>query len=213
MRDIPRFAILVGANGTGKSTLFTVFGFLRDAMNTNVRVALSKLGGSRGIREVRTRNSDGPIEIEIRYRTESGGPLVTYSLSIDEGRRGPSVEREILRYRRFSYGRPWHFLDFKRGSGFAVTNEADEVEDVTQLVRDEQMLKSPDLLAIKGLAQFERFPAVVALGNLIERWYVSDFHIGRARPEQEAGYADGRHFYAARGRRRLMRPRVVATAA
>lgn len=28
MREIPRFAILVGANGTGKSTLFTVFGFV-----------------------------------------------------------------------------------------------------------------------------------------------------------------------------------------
>ena len=41
MRGIPRFAILVGANGTGKSTLFTVFGFLRDAMNTSVRTALS----------------------------------------------------------------------------------------------------------------------------------------------------------------------------
>ena len=190
MRDIPRFAILVGANGTGKSTLFTVFGFLRDAMNTNVRVALSKLGGSRGFREVRTRSSDGPIEVEIKYRTEDGGPLITYSVSIDEGRRGPYVKREILKYRRFRYGKPWHFLDFSRGSGFAVTNEADEVEDVKQLVRDEQMLKSPDLLAIKGLAQFERFPAVVALGNLIERWHVSDFHISSARPEQEAGYAE-----------------------
>ncbi|MCY4261419.1 MAG: AAA family ATPase [Rhodobacteraceae bacterium] len=190
MREIPRFAILVGANGTGKSTLFTVFGFLRDAMNTNVRVALSKLGGSRGFREVRTRNSNGPIQIEVKYRTKPNSPLMTYSVSIDEGRRGPYVEREILRYRRFSHGRPWHFLDFSKGSGFAVTNEADEVEDVTQLVRDEQTLKSPDLLAIKGLAQFERFPAVVALGDLIERWHVSDFHISRARPEQEVGYAE-----------------------
>ena len=190
MREIPRFAVLVGANGTGKSTLFTVFGFLRDAMNTNVRTALSKLGGSRGFREVRTRNSDGPIKIEVKYRTEPAGPLVTYSLSIGEGRRGPYVEREILRYRRFSYGRSWHFLDFSNGSGFAVTNEAEEVEDETQLVRDEQVMKSPDLLAIKGLAQFERFPAIVALGDLIERWHVSDFHISRARPEQEIGHAE-----------------------
>jgi len=45
MRDIPRFAVLVGANGTGKSTLFQVFGFLRDAMTTNVSTALAKLGG------------------------------------------------------------------------------------------------------------------------------------------------------------------------
>ena len=91
---------------------------------------------------------------------------------------------------RFSHGRPWHFLDFSEGSGYAVTNEAEDVQVEGQLKRDEQVLKSPDLLAIKGLAQFERFPAVVALGNLIERWHVSDFHISRARPEQEIGYAE-----------------------
>ena len=51
-------------------------------------------------------------------------------------------------------------------------------------------MKAPDLLAIKGLAQFERFPAVVALGDLVENWHVSDFHISKARPEQEAGYAE-----------------------
>lgn len=58
------------------------------------------------------------------------------------------------------------------------------------LVRERQVLKRPDILAIKGLSQFERFPAVVALGNLIENWHLSDFHISRARPEQEAGYAE-----------------------
>ena len=40
------------------------------------------------------------------------------------------------------------------------------------------------------MAQFERFPAMVALGDLIENWHISDFHIDRARPEQEAGYAE-----------------------
>lgn len=190
MRDIPRLAILIGANGTGKSTLFSVFGFLRDAMNTNVRTALSKLGGSRGFNEVRSRGAQGPIEIEIKFRVKPGRPLITYSISIGTRRNRPVVEREILRYRRYSHGRPWHFLDFQCGKGYAVTNEAEEVEDVTQLDREEQSLKSPDLLAIKGLAQFERFPAVVALGNLIERWHVSDFHISRARPEQEVGYAE-----------------------
>ena len=190
MRTIPRFVILVGANGTGKSTLFSVFGFLRDAINTNIRTALSKLGGSRGFSEVKSRNAEGPIEIAIKYRLKAGSPLITYSLAIGEEKNKPVIQREILKYRRFSYGKPWHFLDFRYGSGFAVTNEAEEVEDETQLVRDEQSLKSPDLLAIKGLAQFERFPAVVALGNLIENWHVSDFHISRARPEQEAGYAE-----------------------
>lgn len=58
------------------------------------------------------------------------------------------------------------------------------------LNREEQTLKSPDILAIKGHAQFEKFPAVKALGDLIENWHVSDFHISRARPEQDAGYAE-----------------------
>ena len=53
MRDIPNFAVLVGANGTGKSTLFSIFGFLKDAMTSNVTTALAKLGGSRGFKEVK----------------------------------------------------------------------------------------------------------------------------------------------------------------
>ena len=42
--DLPKFCILVGANGTGKSTLFSVFAFLREAMSSNVTAALGKLG-------------------------------------------------------------------------------------------------------------------------------------------------------------------------
>ena len=191
MRNIPRFCVLVGANGTGKSTMFHLFGFLREALSSNIHMALIKMGGSRGFREVRSRGADGEIEIELKFRIHDGGPLVTYFLSIAERDGNPIVSREILRYRRGRHGQPWHFLDFSHGTGYAVTNELEEVTDVHQLKREEnQKLKSPDILAIKGLAQFEQFPAVMALGNLIENWHVSDFHINRARPEQEAGYAE-----------------------
>lgn len=193
LRDIPRFCVLVGANGTGKSTLFSVFEFLRAAMTTNITAALGKLGGSRGFHEVRSRGCEGPIEIELKIRADLGrkaSNLITYSLSIDEQNGRPVVAREILKYRRGSGGQPWKFLDFSYGQGEAVTNELESVKDVKELKRESQTLKSPDILAIKGLAQFERFPAVVALGTLIENWHLSDFHINRARPEQEAGYAE-----------------------
>jgi predicted ATPase len=193
MRDIPSFCVLVGANGTGKSTLFSVFGFLRDAMMTNVTAALGKLGGSRGFQEVRSRGCQGPIEIELKIRADLGRKatsLITYTLSIDEQNWRPVVAREILKYRRGSGGQPWKFLDFSCGQGDAVTNELESVKDEKDLKRETQTLKSPDILAIKGLAQFERFPAVMALGDLIENWHLSDFHINRARPEQEAGYAE-----------------------
>lgn len=193
MKDIPRFCVLVGANGSGKSSLFSVFAFLRDAMASNVTVALARLGGSRGMQEVRSRGARGPIEIELKIRTDlgnKGSKLITYELHIDDEGGRPVVVREILRYRRGSSGKPWRFLDFSRGVGEAVTNELDSVDDESKLTREPQTLKSPDILAIKGLAQFERFPAVVALGNLIENWHLSDFHISRARPEVEAGFAD-----------------------
>ncbi|MCM0608777.1 MAG: AAA family ATPase [Ideonella sp. WA131b] len=194
LKDVPRFCVLVGANGSGKSTLFSVFAFLRDAMQGNVTSALAKLGGSRGLQEVRSRGAEGPIEIELKIRTDIDthrtSKLITYELHIDEEGGRAVVVREVLRYRRGSSGKPWRFLDFSRGAGEAVTNELDSVADESKLTRESQTLKSPDILAIKGLAQFERFPAVVALGNLIENWHLSDFHISRARPEVEAGYAD-----------------------
>ncbi|MEO5376200.1 MAG: AAA family ATPase [Magnetococcus sp. DMHC-6] len=190
IKSIPRFCVLVGANGTGKSTLFHLFGFLREAFTSNIHMALIKMGGSRGFHEVRSRGADGDIEIELKFRTKPTEPLATYFLCIGEENGHPIVRREILKYRRGSHGQPWHFLDFKNGVGEAVTNELENIKDVQHLHREEQKLKSSDILAIKGLAQFERFPAVMALGNLIENWHISDFHINRARPEQEAGYAE-----------------------
>ena len=190
LKNIPRFCVLVGANGTGKSTLFNVFAFLRDALSSNVEAALVKQGGSRGFREVHSRKTDGDISIELKFRIKSNGPLVTYDLQIGEQNGMPVVNREVLKYRRGRHGKPWHFLNFHKGEGYAVTNELEDVQDVNSLNKEHQKLKAQDILAIKGLAQFERFPAVMALGNLIENWHVSDFHINRARPEQEAGYAE-----------------------
>lgn len=190
MVNIPKLCVIVGANGSGKSTLFSVFGFLKDALAANVQVALSKLGGSRGFHEVRSRGGEGAIEIEIKFRERSSTPLVTYFVAINEIDGRPVVEREILKYRRGSSGQPWHFLDFTMGEGTAAVNEMAEVEDVSGLDRERQVLRSPDILAVKGMAQFQRFPAAMVLGKLIENWHISDFHINRARPEQEAGYAE-----------------------
>jgi predicted ATPase len=190
MVDIPNFCVLVGANGVGKSTLFQLFGFLRNAMKDNVSVALSKLGGGRGFKEVHSRNSSGPIEIELKFRDTPVSPLITYELAINENEKGAFVEREILKYRRGSKGKPWQFLHFENGRGTAVINEYEDVRTEKDLVRDEQKLKSPSILAIKGLSQFEKYPAVKLLGDLVENWHISDFHISEARQENNIGYAE-----------------------
>lgn len=182
-KDLPSFCILVGANGTGKSTIFNVFSFLRDALTANVTTALRDLGGNRGFREVRSRNVEGPIEIELKFRLEPDSPLASYFLQIGEENGKAVVEREILKADSGSRGKSGHILEFSMGKGTVAAG-------VEGTGREEQTLKSPDILAVKGLAQFTKFPAVVALGNLIESWHVSDFHISSVRSEQEAGYAE-----------------------
>ncbi len=191
MESIPRLCVLVGANGTGKSTLFDVFSFLKDALSMNVGKALSKRGG---YKEVVSRSHFGEaIELTLQFRLEITGyeRLVTYILNIAPDANGkPVVEREILRYKRGRHGAPFHFLDFCRGRGYAITNEEDFSKQEEELTREEQELDAPDILAIKGLGQFERFKAASAFRLMIENWHISDFHVSEARPSQEDGYAE-----------------------
>ena len=83
MLDIPHYCVIVGANGTGKSTLLDVFGFLKDCLTYNVRQALQVRGG---YAEVVSRGDPGraPIELEIQFRMEIAGVnrLVTYAVHI-----------------------------------------------------------------------------------------------------------------------------------
>lgn len=193
MKHIPNFCVVVGANGTGKSTLFSVFDFLQEAMSGSVNSALQKLGGSRGMSEVRSRNTLEPMELELKFRQDAEGPLVTYYLQLNERNGKAYVARELLTYHLGPKGRSWHLLDFADGKGSAVTNEMavlDQGRSESDLHRIEQTLKSSDSLAIKGLAQFENFPVIASLGTMIENWHVADFHIDKARLEQEAGYVE-----------------------
>ena len=188
--NVPAFCVLVGANGTGKSTFFNVFGFLRDALKNNVRQALQVRGG---YKEVVTRGHEQEeIEFEIKFRMKilEKKRLVTYVLKINQENNHPVIKREILRYKRGSHGSPFHFLDFKNGQGYAILNEEDFDKTDEELEREEQTLDSQDILAIKGLGQFKRFKAASAFRLLIENWHVSDFHITDARGSKDAGYAE-----------------------
>ena len=183
---LPPMAVVIGANGTGKSTLFDVFTFLKDALAGNAASAVARRGG---FRELVSRGKRGPIAITVKFR-ESGGRLATYMLEIAADDSRVVVGREVLRYRRGQgSGHPWHFVDFSNGKGTAITNEsvygtgADEE-------REEYELDDPSILAIKGLGQFREFRVVSEFRSLIENWHISNFHIADARPSPEAGYAE-----------------------
>jgi len=58
-------SVVLEPNGRGKSTLFDVFGFPADALQTNVKKAIEPRGR---LCELRSRASAGPIGITTRYR-------------------------------------------------------------------------------------------------------------------------------------------------
>lgn len=186
IENIPAFCVIVGANGAGKTTLFDVFGFLKDCLTYNVTRALQARGG---FQEVFSRGHENEnIELEIQYRLPLTGKerLVTYLVEIGLHNKRPAVVREVLRYKRGAYGSPYQFLKFAYGKGEAVTNEEDFSKTDEELNREEQDLGAVDILAIKGLGQFQKFKAANALRQMIESWHVSDFHIDAARGAKEA---------------------------
>ena len=128
--DLPNLCVFLGSNGSGKSTLFEVFGFLSDALKGNVKTAFNKRGG---YKEVYSRNGEGDIEIEIKFRNPDidgkKQPLVRYEIIIGLLKGSPVVVKEILSYGRGRTHKPYMFLDFKYGKGKAITNEAELIKD------------------------------------------------------------------------------------
>lgn len=180
LNKLTPLTVLLGPNGSGKSTVFDVFNFLSECFQFGLRHAWDRRG--RG-KELKTRGSSGPIVFDLKYREQPGLPLLTYHLAIDEGIKGPEVVEEWLQWRRGGRGRPFRFVEFRRGSGEAISGEAPDEDDV----RVETNLRSPDLIAVNTLGQFNEHPRVAALREFITGWYVSYLSIDQTRNQPEAG--------------------------
>lgn len=181
-KDLTPLTVLLGPNGSGKSTVFDVFAFLAECFELGLRRAWDKRGRAK---ELKTRGSDGPVVVEIKYR-EPGYPMITYHLAVDERGGSPIVMEEWLRWKRGSHGQPFRFLDYREGIGRAVSGERPDEQDK----RIETPLKSPDLLAVNALGQFAEHPRVAALRDFITGWYVSYLSSDSARGQPEAGPQD-----------------------
>jgi predicted ATPase len=179
-KNITPLTVFVGPNGSGKSTIFDVFAFLSECFTVGLRKAWDKRGR---FRELRTRGSDKPIVIELKYREKADSPLITYHLSITEDSKGPCVAEEWLQWRRGRHGKPFKFLDFKEGEGQATTGEIPDEEDK----RDSEKLESREFIAVSTLGQFSKHPRVSALRRFITGWYLSYLTADNTRSLPETG--------------------------
>lgn len=179
LRNITPLTVLLGPNGSGKSTIFDVFAFLSECFESGLRRAWDRRGRAK---ELKTRGSEGPLVIEIKYR-EPGYSPITYHLAIDERRGAPVVVEEWLQWTRGSQGKPFRFLNYKEGQGQAISGESPDIA----ATRLDIPLKSPDLIAVNALGQFADHPRVATLRDFITGWYVSYFSVDETRGQPEAG--------------------------
>jgi predicted ATPase len=189
VKSLSKMSVFLGVNGSGKTTLFDVFGFLSDALQNNVTVAMNRRGGFHELISRDCTDQD-KIAFEIKFRSPQTGatsPLVTYSLEIGYENGRAIVEHEILKYRRGQYGQPWKFLNFEKGEGTAISNEEEYGKEGAKDEREHQKVSSPDILALKGLGQFEKYKVISSFRSLLENWYVSNFRIEYGRGVSETG--------------------------
>lgn len=196
IKDLPEMSVFLGANGSGKTTLFDVLGFLSDSLHNNVTVAVNRRGGADELLSRGCDSQKDTISIEIKFRNpkefKGTSPLITYSIEIGFQKNKAYVKRELLKYRRGNkgWGKPWHFLDFRKGEGEAILNEDQYGMKGAKEKREFQKLSSPDILAIKGLGQFEQFKAISSFRKLLEKWYISNFTINDSRNVTDIGISE-----------------------
>lgn len=180
LKGLTPLTVFLGPNGSGKSTIFDVFAFLAECFTAGLRKAWDRRGR---FRELRTRGTEGPIVIELKYRESPKEPLITYHLAIDERPKGPFVSEEWLAWKRKPYGAPFRFLDFHEGSGRVVSGEMPDEQDA----RIEERLSSPETIAVNTLGQLAKHPRVTALRRFITGWYLSYLSADSTRGSVEAG--------------------------
>lgn len=199
LKSLPKMVVLLGANGAGKSTFFDVFGFLSDALQQNVTIALNKRGG---FAEVITRGCDitkDLIKFEIKFTFNHSLTHGVYNLAIGFMDGHVYISEENLNTEdnideSFDRANLIQLIN-KKGAVevYNGTAQADHFnQDVNFVVDNETsyQMSSPDILAIKGLGQFEQFGVVSKFRELLEKWYVSNFKIENGRNISDVGISD-----------------------
>lgn len=180
LKELKPLTVFLGANGSGKSTIFDVFAFLSESFTVGLDRAWNKRGG---LKELRSRGCDGPIEFELKYREKPKSPIITYHLSIDENTEGPFVETEWLQWRVGRGGKHVRFLNFERGTGSVIPGEKPDKSGT--LIKEQ--LDDPYTLAVSMLGQSAHHPRVSALRRFIIDWHLSYLSTDAMRDVTEAG--------------------------
>lgn len=186
-RPLPHLMAIIGANGTGKSTLLDALGFLGDCLQEGVEAACDKTQRG-GFEALRTRGVNEPIKFEVRYRQNSDARPISYSLHIDADKHGRvMVVYERLRQRRSGegWGQPYSFLEITDGRGTVWAGESTKTAEGSR--RDDIGMSDRQALGVSTLGTLLDHPRIAAFRDFLSGWYLSYFVPQLARKQPLTG--------------------------
>jgi predicted ATPase len=185
--SLPRVLAVIGANGTGKSTLLDAIEFLGDCLASGVEAACDQSHRG-GFARLRTRGSPEPICFEVRYRQRQDSRPISYTLHIDADASGRAqVVFERLRQARptAQFGRLTPFLTLTDGAGEVWSGEAEGEQDGRE--RLPVRMSDRQVLGISTLGTLVEHPRIAAFREFLSGWYLSYFVPELARVQPSAG--------------------------
>lgn len=205
MEALTPMSAVIGKNGVGKSALFDAFGFLADALKSDVEEACDARGRG-GFERIRTQGVRDPIKLDVYYREHGNARPITYQIAIDADKFGrPYVLRERLRQRRKGQSRGWPFsflilnnssgVAWKGGqAGYQIDEEIEDSQLLIESIKAQESgeteaieLDNPRKLGIATIGALKQHPRISAFRRFIEGWYLSYFTPDAARSLPLAG--------------------------
>lgn len=110
--DLTPMTVLVGPNGSGKSTVFDALRFVAESLVEGLEAAWQRRDG---LDEIRSRESAGPVEIEVWCRQD--GALFVYELHLAEEDGVPVAVAERLSWSPGDLEELVGILDLRSGRG------------------------------------------------------------------------------------------------
>lgn len=184
---------VIGPSGSGKSTLADAFGFIADALMTDVETACDA-NNRGGFDHLVSQGSSEPIHFELYYKENSNSRPITYELTIAKDRFDrPYVKDERLRQRRQGNksGRPLSFLYLVDGKGYAFEGLEGGQDDEGGVTGDKKEVELSDTrkLGIVTLGAMKQYSRIEKFLSFLKSWYLCYFTPDTARQLQTAAPA------------------------